>query len=311
MTALALAVALDLVFGDPPNRWHPVAWIGRLVALGRRLAPRSPDDLAIHGSFLILIVAGASAGGALVAHALLAALPGVAAPLAQAWLLKCSLSLRGLFGAVEVVRGHLVAGDLEGARRVVAWHLVSRETADLDRGAVASAAVESLAENLTDGFVAPVCFYVLGVLMGGVGAGLALAWAYRAVNTADAMIGYRRDELEYLGRATARADDLLNYLPARLAALAVVAGAWLARQSAVGAARAWRRDGGRTASPNAGQTMAAMAGALGVSLEKAGHYRLGAGPPPDPETIDRAMRVERWAAALSLALALLALAARP
>ena len=311
MTALALAVALDLVFGDPPNRWHPVAWIGRLVALGRRLAPRSPDDLAIHGSFLVLIVAGASAGGALVAHALLAALPGVAAPLAQAWLLKCSLSLRGLFGAVEVVRGHLVAGDLEGARRVVAWHLVSRETADLDRGAVASAAVESLAENLTDGFVAPVCFYVLGVLMGGVGAGLALAWAYRAVNTADAMIGYRRDELEYLGRATARADDLLNYLPARLAALAVVAGAWLARQSAVGAARAWRRDGGRTASPNAGQTMAAMAGALGVSLEKAGHYRLGAGPPPDPETIDRAMRVERWAAALSLALALLALAARP
>ncbi len=311
MTALALAVALDLVFGDPPNRWHPVAWIGRLVALGRRLAPRSPDDLAIHGSFLILIVAGASAGGALVAHALLAALPGVAAPLAQAWLLKCSLSLRGLFGAVEVVRGHLVAGDLEGARRVVAWHLVSRETADLDRGAVASAAVESLAENLTDGFVAPVCFYVLGVLMGGVGAGLALAWTYRAVNTADAMIGYRRDELEYLGRATARADDLLNYLPARLAAWAVVAGAWLARQSAVGAARAWRRDGGRTASPNAGQTMAAMAGALGVSLEKAGHYRLGAGPPPDPETIDRAMRVERWAAALSLALALLALAARP
>jgi adenosylcobinamide-phosphate synthase len=311
MTALALAVALDLVFGDPPNRWHPVAWIGRLVALGRRLAPRSPDDLAIHGSFLILIVAGASAGGALVAHALLAALPGVAAPLAQAWLLKCSLSLRGLFGAVEVVRGHLVAGDLEGARRVVAWHLVSRETADLDRGAVASAAVESLAENLTDGFVAPVCFYVLGVLMGGVGAGLALAWAYRAVNTADAMIGYRRDELEYLGRATARADDLLNYLPARLTAWALMAGAWLARQSAVGAARAWRRDGGRTESPNAGQTMAAMAGALGVSLEKAGHYRLGEGPPPDPETIDRAMRVERWAAALCLALALLALAARP
>ena len=84
MTVLALAVALDLVVGDPPNRWHPVAWIGRLVALGRRLAPRAPDDLAIHGSFLVLIVAGASAGGALVAHALLASLPGIAAPLAQA-----------------------------------------------------------------------------------------------------------------------------------------------------------------------------------------------------------------------------------
>ncbi|HEY7654559.1 MAG TPA: adenosylcobinamide-phosphate synthase CbiB [Methylomirabilota bacterium] len=311
MTVLALAVALDLVVGDPPNRWHPVAWIGRLVALGRRLAPRSPDDLAIHGSFLILIVAGTAAGGALVAHALLASLPGIAAPLAQAWLLKCSLSLRGLLGAVEVVRGHLVADDLEGARRAVGYHLVSRETADLDRGAVASAAVESLAENLTDGFVTPVVFYVVGALVGGVGAGLALAWAYRAVNTADAMIGYRRDELEYLGRATARADDLLNYLPARLAAAALVAGAWLARRSAAGAARAWRRDGGRTESPNAGQTMAAMAGALGVSLEKAGHYRLGEGPPPDPEAIDVAMQVERWAAALCLAMALLALAVRP
>jgi adenosylcobinamide-phosphate synthase len=311
MTVLALAVALDLVVGDPPNRWHPVAWIGRLVALGRRLAPRSPDDQAIHGSFLVLIVAGASAGSALVAHALLASLPGIAAPLAQAWVLKCSLSLRGLFAAVEVVRGHLVAGDLDGARRQVACHLVSRETADLDRGAVASAAVESLAENLTDGFVAPVCFYVVGALVGGVGTGLALAWAYRAVNTADAMIGYRRDELEYLGRATARADDLFNYLPARLAAWALVAGAWLARQSAAGAAHALWRDGGLTESPNAGQTMAAMAGALGVSLVKAGHYRLGEGPPPDLEAIDRAMRVERWAAALCLAVAALALAARP
>jgi adenosylcobinamide-phosphate synthase len=311
MTVLALAVALDLVVGDPPNRWHPVAWIGRLVALGRRLAPRSPDDQAIHGSFLVLIVAGASAGSALVAHALLASLPGIAAPLAQAWVLKCSLSLRGLFAAVEVVRGHLVAGDLDGARRELARHLVSRETADLDRGAVASAAVESLAENLTDGFVAPVCFYVVGALVGGVGTGLALAWAYRAVNTADAMIGYRRDELEYLGRATARTDDLFNYLPARLAAWALVAGAWLARQSAAGAAHALRRDGGLTESPNAGQTMAAMAGALGVALEKPGHYRLGEGPPPDLEAIDRAMRVERWAAAICLAVAALALAAWP
>jgi adenosylcobinamide-phosphate synthase len=114
-----------------------------------------------------------------------------------------------------------------------------------------------------------------------------------------------------LGRATARADDLFNYLPARLAAWALVAGAWLARQSAAGAARARRRDGGLTESPNAGQTMAAMAGALGVALEKPGHYRLGEGPPPDLEAIDRAMRVERWAAALCLAVAALALAAWP
>jgi adenosylcobinamide-phosphate synthase len=307
MTVLALAVALDLLAGDPPNRWHPVAWIGGLIARGRRLAPDAtpgaPEDLALYGSFLILVVTGVAAGGALAAHAALGALPAPAALLGQAWLLKCSLSLHGLLGAVEIVRGHLVAGDLPGAQRQVAWHLVSRPTDRLDAPAVASAAIESLAENLTDGLVAPVCFYVAGALLGGPGAGLALAWAYRAVNTADAMIGYRRDELEYLGRATARTDDALNYVPARLAAATIVAGAGLARQSRTGAARGWRSDGARTASPNAGQTMAAMAGALGVTLEKPGHYRLGDGPPPDPEAIDRAMRVARWAATLGLAAA--------
>ncbi len=209
------------------------------------------------------------------------------------------------------MRGHLVARDLEGARRQVAWHLVSRDTTGLDQDAVASAAVESLAENLTDGVVAPLCFYVVGTLLGGGAGGLALVWAYRAVNTADAMIGYRRDELEYLGRATARTDDVANYAPARLAAAALVAGAWLARESAAGAACVLRRDGRRTESPNAGLTMAAMAGALGVTLEKRGHYRLGAGPPPDPAAIDRAMRVARWAAAVCVGLAALALMAWP
>ena len=310
MTLLALAVALDLFVGDPPNRWHPVAWIGRLIALARARAPRSPEDLALYGTFLILIVAGLAAGGALIAQALLGELPGPAAALAQAWLLKCSFSLSALFAAVEIVRGHLVAGDLEGARRQVAWHLVSRDTTGLDEGAVASAAVESLAENLTDGLVAPLCFYVAGTLMGGVAGGLALAWAYRAVNTADAMIGYRRDELEYLGRATARTDDVANYVPARLAGAALIAGAGLARESAAGAARALRRDGRRTESPNAGLTMAAMAGALGVTLEKRGHYRLGDGPPPDVAAIDRATRVARWTSALCVAVAALALAAR-
>src|SRR4029450_8702667 len=202
VTLLLLAVALDLLRGDPPNRWHPVAWIGRLIAFGRARAPDMPQDLALYGTFLILIVAGLAAGVALTAHAFLGELPGVAAPLAQAWLLKCSFSLQGLTGAVELVRGHLVADDLDGARRQVAWHLVSRPTVDLDRGAVGSAAVESLAENLTDGFVAPVGFFVAGTLLGGSGAGMALAWAYRAVNTADAMIGYREAELGDLGRAT-------------------------------------------------------------------------------------------------------------
>ena len=308
MTVLALAVALDLLVGDPPNRWHPVAWIGRLITLARGRAPRAPDDLALYGTFLILIVAGLAAGAALVAQALLGELPGPAAPLAQAWLLKCSFSLSGLFAAVEIVRGHLVAGDLDGARRQVAWHLVSRDTTGLDEGAVASAAVESLAENITDGIAAPLCFYVAGALLGGVAGGLALAWAYRAANTADSMIGDRRDEREHLGRATARTDDALNYVPARLAAGALVAGRVARAAIGRGAARALRRDGRRTESPNAGLTMAAMAGRWAYPESAA--LPPGAGPPPDPAAIDRAMQVARWTGALCVGAAALALVAR-
>jgi adenosylcobinamide-phosphate synthase len=308
VTVLALAVVLDLLAGEPPNRCHPVAWLGALIARGRPRQPRAPWRLVLRGTVLILVVATVAAAGALAADAGLGLLPAPLALLGRAWLLKCSFSIDALFAAVLVVRGHLVAADLPGAQRQVAWHLVSRDTGDLDAPAVASAAVESLAENLTDGLAAPVLFYVAGVLLHGTGLGLALAWAYRAVNTADAMIGYRRAELTYLGRATARTDDALNYVPARLAAAAIVAGAWCARQSAAGAARAWRRDGGRTESPNAGQTMAAMAGALGVTLEKRGHYRLGSGPSPDVAAIDRALAVARWATALGLAAASLALA---
>jgi adenosylcobinamide-phosphate synthase len=220
----------------------------------------------------------------------------------EAVMLKLTFSLRGLTEAVELVRSHLVAGDLAGARRQLGFHLVSRTTGDLNRGLVASGAIESLAENLTDSWVAPLCFFLVG--------GLPAAWAYRAVNTADAMIGYRDGDLLYKGRVAARLDDVLNFIPARLAALAIVAGAWLARQFAPGAWRIMRADGRLTESPNAGMTMAAMAGALGVRLEKPGHYRLGRGSPPDLDAMDRALSVFWSAAALSLGAGVLILALR-
>src|SRR5215510_11430719 len=219
----------------------------------------------------------------------------------EAWLLKLTFSLRGLVSAVWEARDALAAADLGSARAAVARHLVSRPVATLDAEATASAAVESLSENLTDSWVAPLCFFVVG--------GPPAAFVYRAVNTADAMIGYREGLLEELGWATARLDDLLNLLPSRLGALAVVAGAGLARESATGAWRAWRRDGRLTESPNAGQTMAAMAGALHVTLEKREHYRLGAGAPPDVVAIDRSVRVFAAAAGLALVAALVALRA--
>lgn len=296
MAVLLLAVVMDLALGDPANRWHPVAWIGGLLSAGRRRAPRArPAALLAYGALLVLGTAGAAAGVAAIAGRLTEPWSW-AGVIVQAWLLKCTFALRSLFTAVGAVSTHLHDGELGRARADLACHLVGRPTADLDAAHAASAAVESLAENLTDSLVAPLCFFLVG--------GLPAAWAYRAVNTADAMMGYREGDLEHLGKVAARADDALNFLPARLAAIALVGGAALAGASAAGAWRTMRADGGRTASPNAGWTMAAMAGALGVTLEKRAHYRLGMGPAPDPTALRRAMKVGACAAALCLTAAL-------
>ena len=183
---------------------------------------------------------------------------------------------------MQVARA-LRARDLVEARRLVGYHLVSRPTSDLDDGRVASAAIESAGENLTDAFVAPLMFYLAF--------GLAGAYVYRTINTADAMIGYRDEELEYFGKAAARLDDILNLIPARLAALAIAACAGLVRGDARGAWRIMLRDRGRTASPNAGWTMSAMAGALDIVLEKPGTYRLGEGPLPQAGDVERSVRL--------------------
>jgi adenosylcobinamide-phosphate synthase len=302
VTVLLLAVALDLLPGDPPSRFHPVAWIGQLIALGRRWAAHVPGEaLVLYGALLIVVVTITAVLGALAAQAAAGWLPWPLGLLARAWLLKCSFSIRDLVTAVRKVRNGLAAGDLAGARAAASRHLVSRAVDGLDEGATASAAVESLAENLTDSWVAPLCFYLV--------AGAPGAWAYRAVNTADAMIGYREGTLEQLGGASARLDDLLNLVPSRLAALAVVAGARIAGESGSRAWTVWRRDGASTSSPNAGQTMAAMAGALGVTLEKRGHYRLGDGPPPGVAAVDRSVRVFTAAAAVAFVVALVVLRA--
>jgi adenosylcobinamide-phosphate synthase len=302
VTVLLLAVALDLALGDPPNRFHPVSWMGTLIAAGRRTARHLPSRLLVaSGVALIALVASVAYLVGAAAQAVAGWLPWSLGVLAQAWLFKCSFSLRGLVAAVWEVRDALATGDLAGARTALGRHLVSRPVDALDPEATASGAIESLSENLTDSWIAPLCFYLVG--------GIPAAWAYRAVNTADAMIGYRDGVLAQLGWATARFDDLLNLVPSRLGALAVGAGAWLSGERPGGAWRAWLRDGGATASPNAGQTMAAMAGALGVTLEKLGHYRLGDGERPGVVSIHRAIRVFAAAVGASLAGALLLLRA--
>ncbi|HBH02106.1 MAG TPA: cobalamin biosynthesis protein CobD [Candidatus Rokubacteria bacterium] len=294
---LLLAVTLDLALGDPPNRLHPVAWLGAALDAGRRRLCRGPAWALLAGGAALTVAVAALAGAVGAGVSALAARLGPAGPALEAVALACLFSLRDLARAAREVAGALDAGDLEGARRAVARHLVSRPTGELDAGRVASAAVESVAENLTDSFVAPVCFYLAF--------GLAGAAAYRALNTADAMLGYRAGALEWFGKAAARLDDLANLVPARLAGLGLVAGAALAGEDAPRALAALRRERRATASPNAGWTMAAMAGALGVTLEKPGAYRLGRGPLPGPAEIERALRVFGLGALSSGAAALL------
>jgi len=277
-----------------------VAWLGRGLALGRRtLCAGSPCRLLLAGTVLVILAVGAAAvSGALLSA--LAARAGLVGPLLTGVGLWLLLALRGLFTAAFAVRGPLASGELPRARTALAWHLVSRPTGELDAALVASGAIESVAENLTDAFVAPVVFFLVFGLPG--------AAVYRAVNTADAMLGYRDGALEYFGKASARLDDLLNLVPARLAGLALVAAAPLAGADGRGAWRALVRDRSRTASPNAGWTMAPMAGALGVALEKPGAYRLGDGRPARADDIAAAVRLTALAGGLATLAALAALA---
>jgi adenosylcobinamide-phosphate synthase len=286
------AVALDLVVGDPPNRWHPVAWLGTALAWGRRHGARgSRARLLVVGAIVTLGVAALAGLGGLAVTALARSL-GTAGLVLEAVALSTLLSIRGLFRAAARVDAALAHGDLTGARRAVGEDLVSRPTTELDEAHVVSATVESVAENLSDSVLAPVCFYLAF--------GLAGVAVYRAVNTADAMIGYRGGVLEYFGKTAARLDDFLNLVPARLSGLAIV-GAALAPGFAAGAA--WRvmgRDRRHCASPNAGIPMSAMAGALGVQLEKPATYRLGDGRWPERADIARSVRLVAVAAALGL-----------
>jgi adenosylcobinamide-phosphate synthase len=216
-----------------------------------------------------------------------AALPALCAALArlieraapwpvQAIALKTAFAGRSLHDAARRVEGALNAGDLPRAREELAW-LVSRPRDQLDESLAASAAIESLAENFVDSWVAPLVAYAL--------AGLGGAFAYRAVNTADAMWGYRTLQYEHLGKASARLDDALNWIPARLAALLLI----LSGSRPKHALRVWWRDAKRTASPNAGQAMAAAAGQLDVRLQKPAHYLLNAASrPPTADAIAEA-----------------------
>lgn len=288
--AFAAGIALDARLGDPPNALHPVVLIGRVATLARRLAPADTSARRAYGVAMAGAITGSAALLARVtARCWPAALGGRVA--GEAVLLSLASSRRTLLARAAEVADALDRDDLPEARRLLAYHLVSRDTADLTAEEVAGAAIESVAENLHDG--------VIGPWIACAAAGSAGAWAYRAANTLDSLWGYHEPFLEELGMGAARLDDALNILPARLGAAAITAAAALLNEDAGGALRAWRTDAGRTPSPNAGAPMAAMAGALGVALGKRDTYLLNeAGRSATSSDIRRALRVTDVAAGL-------------
>jgi adenosylcobinamide-phosphate synthase len=301
---VALAVALDLLFGEPPRRLHPVVAVGRFAAWleGKLHRPGlGPLREVAAGGVVVLAVAGAAVGGASLVVRALRRLPSLVRVAAEAALLSTTFSIRELVASAHRVAEALEGGDLPEARRRVG-EIVGRETSHLPAEEVVRAAVESVAENVTDAVTAPLFYAFLG--------GLPLAMGYRAVNTLDAMVGHRSPRYVHFGRAAARLDDALNFLPARLAVPFFPVAAWA---SGLDAKRCWAtllRDGRKHPSPNAGIPEAAVAGALGVRLGGVNVYEgrveerpfLGeAVRPLAPGRIREATRVAAWVALLASA----------
>jgi adenosylcobinamide-phosphate synthase len=289
LVVLAGAIVLDFTVGEPPNALHPVVWMGRLLRALRRLAPPDHAGAFVWGCLMALTGPLVFGGAAWLILRALAPWP-IAQLAVEIYLLKSAFAWRALGAAALVVQRALAAGDLSTAR-VALRSLVSRDPSTLSPALVAAAAVESVAENTSDSLVAPLFYFLVG--------GVPAALAYRACNTLDAMIGYH-GETEWLGKAAARLDDAANLVPARLTAALLVAASAAVGAAPRAALRVWLRDGGRTESPNAGRPMAAMAGALGVQLEKVGHYRLGEdGALPSAAAIARAVTIMNVASAFA------------
>lgn len=263
MTSAAILIGflLDLVIGDP--RWlpHPVVGMGKTISwVEPRLRATFPDTRRGRRIAGCVLAAGLPLATLALSLAVLL-LAGLISPWARLAMesVMCyqALAMRELWGQSMIVCDQLEKGDLAAARASVS-QVVGRETAHLDREGVTRAAVETVAENASDGVVAPLVFMTLG--------GGPLALAYKAVNTMDSMVGYKNEHYLDFGRAAARLDDVCGWVPSRLAALAMVAVSPLVGLSASGAWHIWRRDRARSTSPNSGQTEAACAGALGVRL---------------------------------------------
>jgi adenosylcobinamide-phosphate synthase len=271
---VSFAVILDLLFGDPKNKFHPTSWIGTLIA---KLVPivknKSPMVEKIGGILLVIAVTSLvtiilvylNIG---IHYIAVEILEFIVAVVSGSILLKTTIAIRGIEKYALAVLDSIEQNNLDAARTRLSM-IVKRNTKDLDKNHVLSATLESISENTVDGVTGPLFYFAFFGLPG--------AFIYRIVNTIDSMIGYKTDLFRNIGWFGANCDKVLNYLPARITSIVMVIGALFLHNDWKKSYQIMKRDGKNTESPNAGYPMAALAGALGTRFEKIGHYSVGEG----------------------------------
>jgi adenosylcobinamide-phosphate synthase len=260
--AILIGFLLDLLVGDPQGWPHVVRFFGRLIAWFEKLFYPLKNKRA-GGALLVVCVLTVAAGLPFALVRLSWKLSPWAYLCLESVLIWQLLAVKSLRMESDLVYRALKSDDLPGARKAVS-HIVGRDTAALDEPGVARAAVETVAENASDGVIAPMLYILLG---GGV-----LGCFYKAVNTMDSMIGYRNERYLDFGRTAARLDDAVNYIPSRLAALIMIAASGVCGLDAKHAARIWKRDRRNHKSPNSAQTESVAAGALSIRLAGDARY---------------------------------------
>ena len=265
--ALMAGFVLDLVFGDPKWMYHPVIFIGKTISFLekniRKILPKTPTAELIGGGVLVLFTLVVSGG---VPWIILYA-TGLIHPALQwaagAFMCYQLLAVKCLRDESMKVYNALKSGTIEDGRRAVSM-IVGRDTQALDEKGVVKAAVETVAENFSDGVLAPMFYMLIG--------GPVLMFIYKGINTMDSMVGYKNDRFLYFGRCAAKLDDVANYIPSRIAGLMLILAAYIGPFSGKDAKRIFLRDRRKHASPNSAQTESAAAGALQIQLAGNAYY---------------------------------------
>jgi adenosylcobinamide-phosphate synthase len=265
ITALTGGIGLDYLLGDPSNRYHPVAWLGRIIEWSiPRLKGRSEKAKGAIFAVILVVAAGSCVNLLICASTYLAG--ALTAAIASSIILKIAIAVKGMERHAKAIMACIEAGDLESARYNLSM-IVRRKTDGLDEQHILSATIECISESTVDGIASPLFYYSIF--------GPGGAFAYRTINTLDSMVGYKNHYYKDIGWMSARLDTITNYLPARITALLMIASAKILGADWRNSLYILNRDHSKTFSPNAGYPMATMAGALRVRLEKIGHYTLG------------------------------------